>query len=110
MAKKEGVPQLKFPSYEDIFKLDKNKEYEFILFETGIMDSYGRFVVHENGKRKITFEFIEDGYSDRNDYTMTRRITKKEYEEICIRAQICYNKLFEKLYKSSDSSKTWKFD
>lgn len=107
---KKGIPELKFPPYEKIKALDKNKEYEFILFYTGITETYGRFTVHEDGKRKIIFDLIEDGYSDTNDYTMSRRITKKEYQEICNHAQNCYNNLFSILEKSANNSKEWIFD
>ena len=55
---KKGIPELKFPPYEKIKALDKNKEYEFILFYTGITETYGRFTVHEDGKRKIIFDLI----------------------------------------------------
>ena len=107
---KKGIPELKFPAYENIKKLNKNREYEFIIFRTGIEDTYGRFTVHEDGHRKIIFDLIEDGYSDKNSYTMKRRITKKEYEEICNHAQNCYNDLFKALISGADCSWSWEFE
>lgn len=107
---KEGIPSVKFPSYEQIKNLDKNKESEIILFVTGIENSYGRFIVNEDGKRKIVFELIENGYCECNYYTMTRRITKKEYKAICVHAQNCYNDIFKALQNGADSSFLWNFD
>ena len=107
---KQGIPELVFPSYDKIKALDKNKEYEFILFDTGINETYGRFIIHEDGRRSIVFDLIEGGYSDCNRYTMKRRITKKEYKEICIHAQNCYNDIFLALKNGNDCSWTWEFD
>ena len=107
---KKGIPSVKFPTYEQIKQLDKNKEYEIILFVTGIENSDGRFIVNEDGKRNILFELIENGYCECNYYTMRRRITKKEYAQICVHAQICYNDLFKAMENGADCSWLWNFN
>lgn len=105
---KKDVPEVKFPPYEKIKKI--YEEIEIIVFRTGFPNTYGRFIINEDNRRKIVFDLIEDGYSEMNDYTMIRRITKKDYEEICNHAQNCYNDLFLALKNGNDCSWTWEFD
>ena len=105
-----GIPELKFPSYEKLKELRNNKEYEFIIFETGIDGTYGRFTLYEDGKNTIIFDLIEDGYSDKNSYTMIRNFTQRGYKQVCVRAQNCYNDLFKALKNGNDCSWMWEFE
>ena len=95
---------------EKIQSIKKDDEREIIVFYTCFSNTYGRFIVNYEGKRQILFELIEDGLSERNEYTMIKRMTKKEYEEICARAQNCYNKLIQDMFNGHDCSWTWNFD
>lgn len=107
---KEGIPALKFPSYEKLKELKKDKEYEFDIFYTGIPITYGRFTLYEDGKNLIIFDLIEDGYSDKNEYTMIRNFTTRGYKQVCARAQNCYNDLFSALKNGNDCSWTWELE
>ena len=107
---KAGIPVLQFPSYEKLKKLNKDEEYEFILFNTGIDGTYGRFTVYEDGKNVVIFDLIEDGYCGKNSYTMIRNLNSRGYKQVCARAQNCYNDLFNALKNGNDCSWTWEFE
>lgn len=110
MGQIDTIPRLTFPTYEQIKELDKDTEYEIILFITGIEDTYGRITLNEGGKRQIIFELIEDGYSDKNSYTMIKKFDKKNYKTICYHAQRCYDDLYKALRNGSNCSWMWKFN
>ena len=48
MMQFDPIPRLKFPEYQQLEKLDRDTEYEIILFVTGIEDTYGRITINEN--------------------------------------------------------------
>lgn len=106
----DPIPRLKFPTYEQLQSLDKDKEYEIILFVTGIGETYGRITINEGGKRQIIFDLIEDGYCDKNSYTMVKSFGKKNYKTICYHAQRCYDDLYKALKNGSNCSWMWEFD
>lgn len=110
MGQIDPIPRLKFPTYEQLKSLDKNKEYEIILFVTGIENTYGRITINEDGKRQIIFDLVEDGYINKNDYTIIKSFDRKNYKTICYQAQRCYDDLYKALKNGNDCSWMWEFN
>ena len=54
----DPIPRLKFPEYQQLEKLDRDTEYEIILFVTGIEDTYGRITINENADGDVVRDML----------------------------------------------------
>ena len=53
---------------------------------------------------------MEDGYINKNDYTVIKSFDKKNYKTICYQAQRCYDDLYKALKNGNDCSWMWEFN
>ena len=104
--------QLKFPDYEYIKSLPKNKredrdcyyEYRWKLFDTPV-DAEGVLSYNLDGSGFIFFDVFEGGYSNMNDLGLAVKFNKANYEKLCKHAQNILNGFYEALDK--DYSDCW---
>lgn len=104
---KNGIPALVFPDIEKLLKIPKNEEIEFTVFETPLKGTKGVFTVNTYGRKTITFELLESFFSGENNFQMKKRVTKKDYKELCVYAQNCYNRFIIFLMENHDCSDQW---
>lgn len=96
--------KLKFPSYEYIKSLPKNEEYDWLLFETPT-SVYGRISYNEDSSGYIYFDVVEGGYVEKNSLGLALKFNKKNYKDICNRAQEVFEEFYRRL--DQDCSNIW---
>ena len=105
--------QLKFPEYEYIKSLPKNKpddrayyyEYKWKLFELPV-DIEGILSYNLDGEGFIFFDVFEGGYSGMNTFGQAVKFSKANYMKLCKHAQNVLDEFYRALDK--DYSTHWK--
>ena len=94
-----------FPSYEYIKSLPLNKEYRWIIFETGILGVNGILTWNEDYSKKFFFDVTIGGYTGESKLDKVFPGNKEGYKKMCSYVFDVYKDILWNL--SKDMSWQW---